>query len=318
MSRSTSTKFSMQGTLSVSAATGRPTLTRSVAFKRMTVTVGGRNAWQLLFDRKLLLLIPLLFYSGLQSAYISADFTRYVVQPLLKTMFCPICILLNPSPLLGAQWMGGAMMVFGVAIAVVSALEANLPPLPSGLRFAHGLAAIRLMLMLGAAAQITVLVLTWVFQTRMQRAGIGARGAALPAVSSASSQALTLTRPFPPPKIPHGPSRDASYAPWSAWSSTACCLHLLPLMPPAILSLTPSHDLLPSPLVSLTGRSDAAYAHWIAWSSAACSAYFLASPYIATPIKNSLLLVVCPLSVMLAAVAVKIRPPGQAKPCEGV
>ncbi|CAI5512665.1 unnamed protein product [Closterium sp. Naga37s-1] len=63
---------------------------------------------------------------------------------------------------------------------------------------------------------------------------------------------------------------------------------------------------------------DAAYAHWIAWRSAACSAYFLASPYIATPVKNSLLLAFCLLSVVLAAIAVRIRPPGQAKPCEGV
>ncbi|CAI5513142.1 unnamed protein product [Closterium sp. Naga37s-1] len=129
--------------VSASAVSGRPILTRSATFKRMTVTVGGgskegegRNAWQLLFDRKLLLLIPLLFYSGLQAAYISADFTRYVVQPLL-----------------GAQWMGGAMMVFGVAIAVV-------------IRFAKGLSSIRLMLLLGAASQTAVLILTWLFQDR--------------------------------------------------------------------------------------------------------------------------------------------------------
>ncbi|CAI5981760.1 unnamed protein product [Closterium sp. NIES-65] len=147
MSRSTSTNYSRQRTLSSPVATGRPTLTRSVTFKRMTVTVGGgikegegRNAWQLLFDRKLLLLIPLLFYSGLQAAYISADFTRYVVQPLL-----------------GAQWMGGAMMVFGVAIAVCCFIA---------VRFAKGLSSIRLMLLLGAASQTAVLILTWLFQDR--------------------------------------------------------------------------------------------------------------------------------------------------------
>ncbi|CAI5985068.1 unnamed protein product [Closterium sp. NIES-64] len=238
-------------TLSSSVATGRPTLTRSVTFKRMTVTVGGgikegegRNAWQLLFDRKLLLLIPLLFYSGLQAAYISADFTRYVVQPLL-----------------GAQWMGGAMMVFGVAIAVCCFIA---------VRFAKGLSSIRLMLLLGAASQTAVLILTWLFQDR--------------AMSKPAAFALVFSC-----ALLWGIGATAFQSQITA---------LLPLVFPSDV--------------------DAAYAHWISWSSAACSAYFLASPYIATPIKNSLLLVVCPLSVILAAVAVKIRPPGQATLCEGV
>ncbi|CAI5968158.1 unnamed protein product [Closterium sp. NIES-64] len=238
-------------TLSSPVATGRPTLTRSVTFKRMTVTVGGgikegegRNAWQLLFDRKLLLLIPLLFYSGLQAAYISADFTRYVVQPLL-----------------GAQWMGGAMMVFGVAIAVCCFIA---------VRFAKGLSSIRLMLLLGAASQTAVLILTWLFQDR--------------AMSKPAAFALVFSC-----ALLWGIGATAFQSQITA---------LLPLVFPSDV--------------------DAAYAHWISWSSAACSAYFLASPYIATPIKNSLLLVVCPLSVILAAVAVKIRPPGQATLCEGV
>ncbi|CAI5985066.1 unnamed protein product [Closterium sp. NIES-64] len=251
MSRSTSTNYSRQRTLSSPVATGRPTLTRSVTFKRMTVTVGGgikegegRNAWQLLFDRKLLLLIPLLFYSGLQAAYISADFTRYVVQPLL-----------------GAQWMGGAMMVFGVAIAVCCFIA---------VRFAKGLSSIRLMLLLGAASQTAVLILTWLFQDR--------------AMSKPAAFALVFSC-----ALLWGIGATAFQSQITA---------LLPLVFPSDV--------------------DAAYAHWISWSSAACSAYFLASPYIATPIKNSLLLVVCPLSVILAAVAVKIRPPGQATLCEGV
>ncbi|CAI5968180.1 unnamed protein product [Closterium sp. NIES-64] len=148
MSRSSAPSHSRQRSLSASAVSGRRSLSRSVSSRRMVVTVGGggskdgegRNAWQLLFDRKLLLLIPLLFYSGLQAAYISADFTRYVVQPLL-----------------GAQWMGGAMMIFGVAIAVCCFFAA---------RFAKGLSSIRLMLLLGAASQAAVLVLTWLFQDR--------------------------------------------------------------------------------------------------------------------------------------------------------
>ncbi|CAI5934590.1 unnamed protein product [Closterium sp. NIES-64] len=79
-----------------SAASGRPFLSRCVGSARMTITVDagskegeGRNAWQLLFDSKLMLLIPLLFYSGLQAAYISADYRSYVVQPLLGTLPSP-------------------------------------------------------------------------------------------------------------------------------------------------------------------------------------------------------------------------------------
>ncbi|CAI5459047.1 unnamed protein product [Closterium sp. Yama58-4] len=57
----------------------------------------------------------------------------------------------------GAQWMGGAMMVFGVAIAACCFFA---------VRYAMGLSSIRLMLLLGAASQAAVLVLTWVFQDR--------------------------------------------------------------------------------------------------------------------------------------------------------
>ncbi|CAI5479499.1 unnamed protein product [Closterium sp. Yama58-4] len=238
--------------LSASAVSGRRSLAGSVSSRRMVVTVGGggskegegRNAWQLLFDRKLLLLIPLLFYSGLQAAYISADFTRYVVQPLL-----------------GAQWMGGAMMVFGLAVAVCCFFAA---------RYAKGLSSIRLMLLLGAASQAAVLVLTWVFQDR--------------AMSKPAEFALVFGC-----ALLWGIGATAFQSQITA---------LLPLVFPADV--------------------DAAYAHWISWSSAACSAYFLSSPHIATAIKNSLLLAFCLLSVVLAAIAVRIRPTGVAKSCEAV
>ncbi|CAI5459051.1 unnamed protein product [Closterium sp. Yama58-4] len=167
------------------------------------------------------------------AAYISADFTRYVVQPLL-----------------GAQWMGGAMMVFGVAIALCCFFAA---------RYAKGLSSIRLMLLLGAASQAAVLVLTWVFQDRP--------------MSTPAAFALVFGC-----ALLWGIGATAFQSQITA---------LLPLVFPADV--------------------DAAYAHWISWSSAACSAYFLASPYIATAIKNSLLLAVCLLSVILAAIAVRIR-----------
>ncbi|CAI5524883.1 unnamed protein product [Closterium sp. Naga37s-1] len=183
-------------------------------------------------------------FIGSNAFTIDADFTRYVVQPLL-----------------GAQWMGGAMMVFGVAIAVCCFIA---------VRFAKGLSSIRLMLLLGAASQTAVLILTWLFQDR--------------AMSKPAAFALVFSC-----ALLWGIGATAFQSQITA---------LLPLVFPSDV--------------------DAAYAHWISWSSAACSAYFLASPYIATPIKNSLLLVVCPLSVILAAVAVKIRPPGQATLCEGV
>ncbi|GJP72609.1 hypothetical protein CLOP_g3339 [Closterium sp. NIES-67] len=160
-----------------------------------------RNAWQLLFERKLLLLIPLLFYSGLQAAYISADFTRFVVQPLL-----------------GAQWMGGAMMAFGVAIAVCCFLSA---------RFASGLSSVLLMLLLGAGSQTAVLVLTWAYDGRSLPTpaafalvfgcallwGIGA---------TAFQSQITALLPLVFPS-----DVDAAYAHWISWSSAACSIYFL-------------------------------------------------------------------------------------------
>ncbi|GJP86476.1 hypothetical protein CLOP_g16501 [Closterium sp. NIES-67] len=93
---------------------------------------GGRSAWELMGDRRLQLLLPLLLYIGLQSAFVAADFTLYVVRPAL-----------------GVAWIGGAMSVFGVANSLACMAAA---------RFSSGLPSILATLLIGAACQVAVLL----------------------------------------------------------------------------------------------------------------------------------------------------------------
>ncbi|GJP32944.1 hypothetical protein CLOM_g17518 [Closterium sp. NIES-68] len=83
-------------------------------------------------DRRLQLLLPLLLYIGLQSAFVAADFTLYVVRPAL-----------------GVAWIGGAMSVFGVANSLACMAAA---------RFSSGLPSILATLLIGAACQVAVLL----------------------------------------------------------------------------------------------------------------------------------------------------------------
>ncbi|XP_059074478.1 UNC93-like protein 3 [Cryptomeria japonica] len=57
----------------------------------------------LLLDKRMLLLIPLLAYSGLEQAFVWAKFTKFVVKPAI-----------------GVAGVGGAMAIFGAADAIVS------------------------------------------------------------------------------------------------------------------------------------------------------------------------------------------------------
>lgn len=62
-----------------------------------------------LLDKRMLLLIPLLVYSGLEQAFVWAEFTEYVVDPAI-----------------GVSGVGGAMAIFGAADAIVSLLAGRL------------------------------------------------------------------------------------------------------------------------------------------------------------------------------------------------
>ncbi|KAK1298634.1 UNC93-like protein 3 [Acorus calamus] len=85
-----------------------------------------------LLDKNMLLIIPLFAYSGLQQAFVWAEFTKYIVTPAL-----------------GVSGVGGAMAIFGASDAICS--------LAAG-RWTSGLSSITLILSGGALLQILVLV----------------------------------------------------------------------------------------------------------------------------------------------------------------
>ncbi|XP_043711244.1 UNC93-like protein 3 [Telopea speciosissima] len=85
-----------------------------------------------LLDRRMLLIIPLVSYSGLQQAFVWAEFTKYVVTPAL-----------------GVSGVGGAMAVYGAFDAACS--------MTAG-RFTTGLPSITLIVSGGALIQAIVLL----------------------------------------------------------------------------------------------------------------------------------------------------------------
>ncbi|XP_042478366.1 UNC93-like protein 3 [Macadamia integrifolia] len=85
-----------------------------------------------LLNRRMLLIVPLIAYSGLQQAFVWAEFTKYVVTPAL-----------------GVSGIGGAMAVYG-AFDVASSLAAG--------RLTSGLPSVTLIVSGGAFIQIIVLL----------------------------------------------------------------------------------------------------------------------------------------------------------------
>ncbi|XP_042511873.1 UNC93-like protein 3 [Macadamia integrifolia] len=108
-----------------------------------------------LHDRRMLLIIPLVCYSGLQQAFVWAEFTKYVVMPAL-----------------GVSGVGGAMAVYGAFDAVCS--------LAAG-RFTTGLPSITLIVSGGALIQ--AIVLLWLLLT--YRLSSGVLGVVYPLLMSA-------------------------------------------------------------------------------------------------------------------------------------
>lgn len=104
----------------------------SVSFYSSVVSL-SKSAITPLLDVRLLLLIPLIAYSGLQQAFVWAEFTKYIVKPVL-----------------GESGVGGAMAVYGAFDAICS--------LAAG-RLTFGLKSITLIVSGGAFIQ--ALVLLW-------------------------------------------------------------------------------------------------------------------------------------------------------------
>ncbi|CAI9779036.1 unnamed protein product [Fraxinus pennsylvanica] len=87
----------------------------------------------LLLDIRILLVIPLLAYSGLQQAFVWAEYTKYLIKPTL-----------------GERGVGGAMAVYGVFDAICSVAAG---------RLTSGLLSITIIVSLGAFIQAIVLCL---------------------------------------------------------------------------------------------------------------------------------------------------------------
>ncbi|KAL2509511.1 UNC93-like protein 3 [Forsythia ovata] len=92
-----------------------------------------RTILALLLDIRIILVIPLLAYSGLQQAFVWAEYTKYLIKPTL-----------------GERGVGGAMAVYGVFDAICS--------LTAG-RLTSGLSSITIIVSLGAFIQAIVLFL---------------------------------------------------------------------------------------------------------------------------------------------------------------
>lgn len=105
------------------------------SIKETTVLNFMNSTFGILLDKKMLLLLPLLVYSGLQQAFIWGDFTEYIVTPVL-----------------GVSLIGGVMAAFGAADAMFSLLAG---------RLSSGISSISNLVYLGAVAQLLVLV--WIY-----------------------------------------------------------------------------------------------------------------------------------------------------------
>lgn len=97
-----------------------------------TITSLWKHVITPLCDTRLLLIVPLIAYSGLQQAFVWAEFTKFFVQPTL-----------------GESGVGGAMAVYGVFDAICS--------LAAG-RFTSGLTSITLIVSGGAFLQCGILI----------------------------------------------------------------------------------------------------------------------------------------------------------------
>ncbi|XP_009414397.2 UNC93-like protein 3 [Musa acuminata AAA Group] len=85
-----------------------------------------------LFDKRMLLIIPLIAYSGLQQAFVWAEFTKHIVTPAL-----------------GVSGVGGAMAIYGAADATCSMVAG---------RLTSGLRSITLLVFGGSLLQIIVIL----------------------------------------------------------------------------------------------------------------------------------------------------------------
>ncbi|OIT00951.1 unc93-like protein 3 [Nicotiana attenuata] len=115
----------------------------SASFFSSVVTL-FKSIVTLLQDIRMLLVIPLIAYSGLQQAFVWAEFTKYIVVPTM-----------------GESGVGGAMAVYGIFDAVCSLVAGH---------FTFGLSSISIIVSGGALVQAAVLV--WILLTHSVTGGV--------------------------------------------------------------------------------------------------------------------------------------------------
>lgn len=115
------------------------------SIKKSTAVDFMNSTFGILLDKKMLLLLPLLVYSGLQQAFIWGDFTEYIVTPVF-----------------GVSLIGGVMAAFGAADAGCSLLAG---------RLSAGISSVSNLVYFGAAAQLLVLV--WIYVKQSYESDVG-------------------------------------------------------------------------------------------------------------------------------------------------
>ena len=155
----------------------------------------------LLCNPRLWQLLPLILYTGLESAFISGDFTLYVVRPAL-----------------GMAWIGGFMSIYGLSNAITCVVAAQI---------SHDLWTMIVLLATGALCQVAVLLILllvsqpsfWLVLVFAVLWGVG------DAVFMSQINAVI------PIVLPD--DADAAFAQWKMWSSGASCAMYIasPLFP---------------------------------------------------------------------------------------
>ncbi|KAL3702173.1 hypothetical protein R1sor_020195 [Riccia sorocarpa] len=95
----------------------------------------AKASFALLSERRMLFLICLLVYTGMQQAFIWGDFTRDIITPTL-----------------GLSWVGGVMAVYGASDTIASVAAG---------RFSSGLGSIAVILTAGACCQMIVMAVLY-------------------------------------------------------------------------------------------------------------------------------------------------------------
>ncbi|KAL2650261.1 hypothetical protein R1flu_018389 [Riccia fluitans] len=154
----------------------------------------AKASFALLSERRMLFLICLLVYTGMQQAFIWGDFTRDIIKPTL-----------------GLSWVGGVMAFYGASDTIASVVAG---------RFSSGLLSIAVILTGGACCQIIVMAVLFFQGSLEQTSGYSyiVFGAAIiwgVGDATFNTQISAVLGIFYPN------STEAAFAQWKIWQSVA-------------------------------------------------------------------------------------------------